>query len=73
MSRTVGRRKSNVKVISINKPPASGPKLKFKWSISAAHLAAAEENASIILPTIATDRRRARIQTVSSLSTSKFN
>jgi hypothetical protein len=73
MSRTVGRRKSNFKIISVNKQLASGPKLKFRWSTSAAHLAAIEDPSSIILPSIPPDQPKQRTFTVSSLSTGLFN
>ena len=57
MSRSVGRRKSSDKdVFAINEPPR--PLLSFKWSISAAHLAALEDNEAIIFPSIDIDRSR---------------
>jgi hypothetical protein len=73
MSYAGGRRKSTIKIISPNKAKVTGPTLKFKWSISAAHLAASEHNSSIILPTIAAVQPRKRVLTVSSLSTSSFH
>ena len=73
MSQTGGRRKSNLKTVSTKKVKVQGPKLKFKWSTSAARLAEAEENLSTTLPAIPVEPPRRRGFTVSSLSTGKFN
>ena len=60
MSRTVGRRKSSLKSITTHREP-SGPILKFKWSLSAAHLTLLEENSMTILPTIIPDRAQRKV------------
>jgi hypothetical protein len=57
MSRSTGRRKSSLKdEFAINELPR--PLLSFKWSISAAHLAALEDNQAIIFPSVDVDRSR---------------
>ena len=55
MSRSVGRRKSSLKGITMHREPP-GPILKFKWSLSAAHLALLQENSTPVLPAIVPDR-----------------
>ncbi len=74
MSRSLGRRRqSNLKEISVvTEPP--GTKLKFKWSISAAHLASLEDDTTIIFPSIPTNRsQRKYFPNASSKLTGKFN
>lgn len=72
MSRSVGRRKSSLKAINLHKEPP-GPILKFKWSLSAAHLALLQENTTPILPSVDSDRIQRPIgPTRSSIITGRF-
>jgi hypothetical protein len=71
MSRSPGRRKSSLKQISaIYEPPR--PSLTFKWSLSAAHLAALEDNPAIIFPSIEVDRSQRKFFTGSPFLTGKY-
>ncbi len=72
MSLRPSRRKNSRKVISPFKEP-SGPILKFKWSISAAHLAILEENSSVIFPPINTNHSQRKIFAASSSLRGNYN
>lgn len=72
MSRSVGRRKSSLKSIALHREPP-GPMLKFKWSLSAAHLALLEDNSTVVLPALVSDRTQRKVSpTRSSLATGRI-